>query len=271
MFAGPVAADDGQGRAVRAGAARRRRGARHRPAAGARAGAAAAARTASCRDPGASDTDAPSRLTRYPGRSWARRVSLLHRLTASAADASTPSSCRTSVEERSLHRGLRPEPRQARSQVVGRLRRSSTRPARPCRRSRPSCSTARLRSSWSGWAAAASPGSSPAAGSWPGPGRRARRPAGDLQPLVRAAARRRDHATAHPSDRVTTAEPRRRGGRTEAVDLRETYRKQMLDSIGGWQGTLITADPDRRLRRSSTSPTHAALGDHRRGRHAPWC
>ena len=25
------------------------------------------------------------------------------------------------------------------------------------------------------------------------------------------------------------------------VDLRETYRRQLLDSIGGWQGTLITA------------------------------
>ncbi|MEO8888876.1 MAG: DUF3159 domain-containing protein, partial [Jatrophihabitantaceae bacterium] len=30
------------------------------------------------------------------------------------------------------------------------------------------------------------------------------------------------------------------GGR---VDLRETYRKQMLDSIGGWTGTVITAIP----------------------------
>jgi hypothetical protein len=27
------------------------------------------------------------------------------------------------------------------------------------------------------------------------------------------------------------------------IDLRETYRKQMLDSIGGWTGTLITAIP----------------------------
>jgi hypothetical protein len=27
------------------------------------------------------------------------------------------------------------------------------------------------------------------------------------------------------------------------ADLRETYRKQMLDSIGGWTGTVITAIP----------------------------
>ncbi len=32
-----------------------------------------------------------------------------------------------------------------------------------------------------------------------------------------------------------------RGG--DRVDLRETYRKQMLDSIGGWSGTVITAIP----------------------------
>jgi hypothetical protein len=28
-----------------------------------------------------------------------------------------------------------------------------------------------------------------------------------------------------------------------SIDLRETYRKQMLDSIGGWTGTVITAIP----------------------------
>jgi hypothetical protein len=30
---------------------------------------------------------------------------------------------------------------------------------------------------------------------------------------------------------------------TGRVDLRETYRKQLLDSIGGWTGTVITAIP----------------------------
>jgi uncharacterized protein DUF3159 len=29
----------------------------------------------------------------------------------------------------------------------------------------------------------------------------------------------------------------------QRIDLRETYRKQMLDSIGGWTGTVITAIP----------------------------
>jgi hypothetical protein len=35
---------------------------------------------------------------------------------------------------------------------------------------------------------------------------------------------------------VTDAEERR-------IDLRETYRQQMIDSIGGWTGTVITAIP----------------------------
>jgi len=30
---------------------------------------------------------------------------------------------------------------------------------------------------------------------------------------------------------------------SERLDLRETYRKQMLDSIGGWSGSVITAVP----------------------------
>ncbi|HJQ42718.1 MAG TPA: DUF3159 domain-containing protein [Jatrophihabitantaceae bacterium] len=38
------------------------------------------------------------------------------------------------------------------------------------------------------------------------------------------------------TDKVSGADERR-------VDLRETYRQQMLDSIGGWTGTVITAIP----------------------------
>src|SRR5581483_1740356 len=37
-------------------------------------------------------------------------------------------------------------------------------------------------------------------------------------------------------ENVTQAEP-------AAVSLRETYRRQMIDSIGGWQGTVIAAVP----------------------------
>lgn len=47
------------------------------------------------------------------------------------------------------------------------------------------------------------------------------------------------------AERVTGAH-HRPAGSAEAgrgVDLRETYRKQMLDSIGGWSGTVITAIP----------------------------
>ena len=41
--------------------------------------------------------------------------------------------------------------------------------------------------------------------------------------------------TATGTDRPAADPPR--------IDLRETYRKQMLDSIGGWTGTLIAAVP----------------------------
>jgi hypothetical protein len=41
---------------------------------------------------------------------------------------------------------------------------------------------------------------------------------------------------------VSAAEPED-GTPEQRIDLRETYRKQMLDSIGGWTGTVITAIP----------------------------
>jgi hypothetical protein len=38
-------------------------------------------------------------------------------------------------------------------------------------------------------------------------------------------------------------ESARPDGGASRIDLRETYRKQLLDSIGGWSGTVITAIP----------------------------
>lgn len=44
----------------------------------------------------------------------------------------------------------------------------------------------------------------------------------------------------HVDSDTATPDPAAADGR---VDLRETYRKQMLDGIGGWTGTVITAIP----------------------------
>jgi Protein of unknown function (DUF3159) len=45
------------------------------------------------------------------------------------------------------------------------------------------------------------------------------------------------------TDRNTDTEDASPATADGRVDLRETYRKQMLDSIGGWTGTVITAIP----------------------------
>src|SRR6185437_7791380 len=86
-------------------------------------------------------------------------------------------------------------------------------------------------------------------------GGRSQRAPGDLQPLVRTAVQPltgepgSERPASDPAgDPVVAAAPAEgRAGTDSAetgrVDLRETYRKQLLDSIGGWTGTVITAIP----------------------------
>ena len=185
LLAGPVATDAGQGRDVRGGAARRGRGARHRTAAGARAGAAAAAGGRRAAGPHRSTVLTPRRRGTTLGV-MGHRPSLLHRLTASpqrldAAELQDEVEERRCVPMCDLRRG-------STVKVVGRLRAvvytpSETVPDPGGRAVR------RLERHRAGLARppphrrrrARPPGDGPR------PGGRAQRPAGDLQPLLRAA------------------------------------------------------------------------------------
>lgn len=72
-------------------------------------------------------------------------------------------------------------------------------------------------------------------------GERHGHPHGDLES---AAERTAESVAESVAERLTGLHHADAGAaRPDRVDLRETYRKQMLDSIGGWSGTVVTAVP----------------------------
>ncbi len=96
---------------------------------------------------------------------------------------------------------------------------------------------------------------------------RARPPDPGARPRRRARRPARRSTTPGTSSSAAAERTPSRSRRTngDELDLRETYRKQMLAGIGGWHGMLITAIPTVVfvIVNAIASP---AAGDHRRGR-----